>query len=146
MTKTVRKKRNAAEIAMRVLMEVGIQSPAIQTQQHDNQSPLRFCEREGLTLGQLESPRWGVSPSVAKNATRESHPELFEDFIDSTSAAQMLGHRNGPSIRKLMLQGGVDDATYHQLVTQFGIQGFAGSAQNHHVGQCHHRLTCEVFT
>lgn len=182
MPTTIRKKRNPADIAQRVLREAGVEAILTQEPPHATSPALHQSGDKGLTLQELEDRRWAISPpvaktvilaaglpyegrrariiyswasifkaenlnkSVAKSATRESHPELFEDLLDTKSAAEMLGYRDGSSIQKLMLEGDVESAMYHRLVTQFHIRGLAGSAKNHHVGKYHHLFTCGVLT
>jgi hypothetical protein len=47
----------------------------------------------------------GVDAELAKNATRATHPYLFDDLVDTAVAAALLGFRDSSSIRKLIIAG-----------------------------------------
>lgn len=42
----------------------------------------------------------GIVEEVAKGATPKSHPELFDDLVDTTAAAELMGYQDSSSIRK----------------------------------------------
>lgn len=97
MTKTVRKKRNAAEIAMRVLKEASVQS---------------------LLTQELEDRRWSISPAVAKKAECESLPELSTDTLDREAMCMMLGYAK---TSQLMKRWQVDRQTARAAVCRAGV-------------------------
>jgi hypothetical protein len=47
----------------------------------------------------------GVDAELVKNATKVTHPHLFDDLVDTAAAAAMLGFRDASSIRKLIIAG-----------------------------------------
>lgn len=61
----------------------------------------------------------GVDPELAKNATRETHPHLFDDLLDTAGAAALLGFKDASSIRKLIM---ADELTETAFV-RFGTRG-----------------------
>lgn len=61
----------------------------------------------------------GVEDSLGKAATREQHPELYDDLIDTSEAATLLGYRDASSIRKLIGSGDIPGAAY----IKFGTRG-----------------------
>lgn len=61
----------------------------------------------------------GVDQELAKNATRETHPHLFEDLVDTNAAAALLGFRDASSIRKLIIAGELTDMAF----VRFGTRG-----------------------
>ena len=61
----------------------------------------------------------GIEPEVAKNATRETHPHLFDDLVDTAGAAALLGFKDASSIRKLIM---ADELTETAFV-RFGTRG-----------------------
>lgn len=61
----------------------------------------------------------GVDAELAKTAMRETHPHLFDDLLDTTTAAAALGFRDASSIRKLILAGELTDADF----VRFGARG-----------------------
>lgn len=54
----------------------------------------------------------GVDPLVAATATRQSHPELFDDFLDGAAAARFIGFRSDSVVRKMVLSGEIPAAAY----------------------------------
>lgn len=61
----------------------------------------------------------GLNPELVKNATRQSHPYLFDDLIDSTRAAELLGYKDSSSIRKLVASGQMPENSF----VRFGSRG-----------------------
>lgn len=61
----------------------------------------------------------GVDAELAKNATRETHPHLFDDLLDTAAAAALLGFKDASSIRKLIM---ADELTETAFV-RFGARG-----------------------
>ncbi len=61
----------------------------------------------------------GVADDIARQATRQSHPELFEDLLDTAAAATFLGYRDSSSIRKLVATGDISSADF----VKFGTRG-----------------------
>lgn len=61
----------------------------------------------------------GIDVEVAKNAARETHPHLFDDLVDTATAASLLGFRNASSIRKLIIAGELTDTAF----VRFGTRG-----------------------
>lgn len=54
----------------------------------------------------------GVEDDVAAQATRQTHPELFEDLLDTGAAAAVLGYRDSSSARKLVASGAIPESAY----------------------------------
>ncbi|MFP1646182.1 hypothetical protein [Pontitalea aquivivens] len=61
----------------------------------------------------------GVDAELAKNATRETHPHLFDDLLDTAAAAALLGFRDASSIRKVIIAGEMPDTAF----VRFGTRG-----------------------
>lgn len=61
----------------------------------------------------------GADPELAKNATPETHPHLFDDLVDTAAAAALLGFKDASSIRKLIM---ADELTETAFV-RFGTRG-----------------------
>lgn len=61
----------------------------------------------------------GVDAELAKNATRETHTQLFDDLMDTAAAAAFLGFRDASSIRKLIIAGELTDTAF----VRFGTRG-----------------------
>jgi hypothetical protein len=61
----------------------------------------------------------GVDAELAKNATRETHPHLFDDLVDTAAAAALLGFKDASSIRKLIMAGELTEAAF----VRFGTRG-----------------------
>ena len=61
----------------------------------------------------------GVDAELAKNATRETHPHLFDDLMDTAAAATLLGFRDASSIRKLIIAKQLSDSA----LIRFGSRG-----------------------
>jgi hypothetical protein len=61
----------------------------------------------------------GVDPEIARTATIQSHPHLFEDLLDTEAAAALLGFRDASSIRKLIIAGDLTETTF----VRFGTRG-----------------------
>lgn len=54
----------------------------------------------------------GISEKIAMHATRSSHPDLFEDLLDTKAAAAFLGYRDSSSVRKLIAEGDIPAGTF----------------------------------
>ena len=54
----------------------------------------------------------GIADEVATKATRESHPELFDDLLDTTAAAKLLNYQDSSSIRKRVASGEISRNAY----------------------------------
>ncbi len=61
----------------------------------------------------------GADPELAKNATRETHPHLFDDLVDTAGAAALLGFKDASSIRKLIMGDELTEAAF----VRFGARG-----------------------
>lgn len=61
----------------------------------------------------------GIDAELAKTATRETHPHLFEDLVDTAAAAALLGFRDASSIRKLIIAGELTNTAF----IRFGSRG-----------------------
>lgn len=61
----------------------------------------------------------GVEPELAKNATRATHPDLFDDLVDTAGAAALLGFKDASSIRKLIMAGELTETAF----VRFGARG-----------------------
>lgn len=61
----------------------------------------------------------GLDADIAKNASRETHPDLFDDLVDTAAAADLLRFRDASSIRKLIIAGQLTDAAF----IRFGSRG-----------------------
>lgn len=61
----------------------------------------------------------GVDAELAKNATRETHPHLFDDLVDTAGAAGLLGFKDASSIRKLIMGDELTEAAF----VRFGTRG-----------------------
>jgi hypothetical protein len=61
----------------------------------------------------------GVEDGIGKAATQEKFPELYDDLIDTSEAATLLGYRDASSIRKLIGSGDIPGAAY----IKFGTRG-----------------------
>ena len=61
----------------------------------------------------------GVDAELAKNATRETHPHLFDDLVDTAAAAALLGFKDASSIRKLIMAGELTETAF----VRFGTRG-----------------------
>jgi hypothetical protein len=60
-----------------------------------------------------------VDAELAKNATRETHPYLFDDLVDTAEAAALLGFKDASSIRKLIIAGELREDAF----VRFGTRG-----------------------
>lgn len=60
-----------------------------------------------------------VDAELAKNATRETHPHLFDDLVDTAAAAALLGFKDASSIRKLIMTGDLTETAF----VRFGTRG-----------------------
>ncbi|PWL27804.1 hypothetical protein [Marivita sp. XM-24bin2] len=79
---------------------------------------------EGRRAGLIYSwssifPAEGIDVEIAKNATQETHPDLFENLMDTAAAASLLGFRDASSIRKLIIAGELTDTAF----VRFGLRG-----------------------
>jgi hypothetical protein len=54
----------------------------------------------------------GIEDRIAKIATRKRDPNLYEDLIDASAAAELLGYRDSSSIRKMVGSGDISKAAY----------------------------------
>lgn len=54
----------------------------------------------------------GIPHEVATQATRKSHPELFDDLLDTTAAAELMGYQDSSSIRKKVASGEISRDAY----------------------------------
>lgn len=61
----------------------------------------------------------GADAELAKNATRETHPHLFDDLVDTAGAAALLGFKDASSIRKLIMGDELTEAAF----VRFGTRG-----------------------
>lgn len=61
----------------------------------------------------------GLDEELAKIATRETHPHLFDDLVNTAVAARLLGFRDASSIRKLIIDGELTDTS----LVRFGTRG-----------------------
>lgn len=61
----------------------------------------------------------GVPQETAKVATRETHPELFDDLLTPEEAAMAIGVKSDATIRKLVLGGKIGP----QAFITFGTRG-----------------------
>lgn len=60
----------------------------------------------------------GVDEELVKKATRETHPHLFEDLVDTKAAAALLGFKDASSIRKLIMAGELTDTAFVRFGTR----------------------------
>lgn len=61
----------------------------------------------------------GVDTEIAEKATVQTHPDLYEDLLDTARAALLLGYRDSSSIRKLVGTGQLSEIAY----VKFGSRG-----------------------
>ncbi|MBM2294907.1 hypothetical protein JQX09_23545 [Sulfitobacter pseudonitzschiae] len=61
----------------------------------------------------------GIDEKIAKSATQAEFPDLFDDLVDTSSAASLLGYKDPSSIRKLIGAGDIPQTAY----IQFGSRG-----------------------
>jgi hypothetical protein len=61
----------------------------------------------------------GIDGELAENATRQTHPHLFDDLVDTAEAAALLGYQDASSIRKLVGASQLSDTAF----VQFGSRG-----------------------
>ena len=61
----------------------------------------------------------GIEEELAEKATRETHPHLFDNLVDTAGAASLLGFRDASSIRKLITAGELTETAF----VRFGTRG-----------------------
>ena len=61
----------------------------------------------------------GIDTNLAKMATRQTHPELFDNLLNTSQAARLLGFQDASSVRKIVIAGRLTDPAF----VQFGLRG-----------------------
>jgi hypothetical protein len=61
----------------------------------------------------------GIDEQIVRIASREVFPALYDDLLDTSEAAQILGFRDASSIRKLVGLGEIKESGY----IKFGARG-----------------------
>lgn len=61
----------------------------------------------------------GIDAATTEMATPENNRELYDDLLDTSEAAELLGYRDASSIRKLVGSGDIPETAY----IKFGARG-----------------------